>query len=67
MLMINIIVFPAKGSYATDDALIGEHYAFPIVYRPLDVPPCECKPFLHMIPFEIRPLLLNICPNVLPS
>lgn len=60
VLAIAVVVLPAKGPDATDHALIGEHYSFPVIHSPVNVLPCKCKPILHMIRFEIRPLLLDI-------
>lgn len=65
--MIAVVVRPAKGPDATNHALIGEHYSFLAIHCRVSVLPCKCKPILHMIPFEIWPLLLHIGSDFFPS
>lgn len=67
VLIVALIVLPAKGPHVTDHALISEHDLLPVVHRPVNVCSGECKPLPHMVWFEIRPFLLDACPDSFAS
>ena len=53
VLVVAVVVLPAKEPHATDVAFIKGHYSLPIVHSPADVHLSEIIPFLHMMRFEI--------------